>query len=52
MRIEYEYGFKPTQKVGDRCVRSNDLYVCIKVVKVLFFYITVLERGFFMEDEF
>jgi hypothetical protein len=51
-KYKYEYGFKPTQSIGDRCVRGGWLFVCTGVTKWLFIYRTVLERGVFDEGEF
>lgn len=47
-----EYGFKPTQEKGDRCVRGGWCFVCVDVKKYWFLYITKLEKSVFLEGEF
>jgi hypothetical protein len=51
-KYKSEYGFKPTQSVGDRCVRGGWCFVCISVTKLWFIYRTVLEKSVFLEGEF
>lgn len=49
----FEYGSKPSQDIGDRCVRGGWCYVCVKIQKVgFFFYRTILEKSVFLEGEF
>jgi hypothetical protein len=47
-----EYDFKPTQKLGDKCVRGNYAYNCIEIKKYWFIYKTILKRTIFAENEF
>ena len=47
-----EWGFKPTQKKGDRCVRGGWCFVCRSVKRYWFIYETLLEKSVFLEGEF
>jgi hypothetical protein len=47
-----EYSLKPTQSIGDRCVRGGWCFICINVTKIWFVYRTTLEKSVFLEGEF